>query len=46
MRIYNLKPGALLEWETEWRQGLEARRQHHEPIAAFFTQLGKLHQVW
>lgn len=26
--------------------GLEARRQHHEPIGAFFTQLGELHQVW
>jgi len=45
MRTYSLKPGSLLEWEQEWRVGLEARKQFVEPIAAFFAQVGELHQV-
>lgn len=39
------KPGTLLEWETEWRRGLEARRKFVEPIGAWFSQVGRLHQV-
>ncbi|CAD6583015.1 MAG: hypothetical protein CYPHOPRED_002212 [Cyphobasidiales sp. Tagirdzhanova-0007] len=45
MRIYDLKPGSLLEWENEWRIGLEARRKFVEPIGAWFSQVGELHQV-
>ncbi|MBW0505731.1 hypothetical protein O181_045446 [Austropuccinia psidii MF-1] len=45
MRSYQLKPGTLLEWETEWRRGLEARRKFVEPIGAWFSQVGRLHQV-
>ncbi|PLW14493.1 hypothetical protein PCANC_05572 [Puccinia coronata f. sp. avenae] len=45
MRSYQLKPGTLLEWETEWRRGLEARRKFVEPIGAWFAQVGRLHQV-
>ncbi|PWN45094.1 NIPSNAP-domain-containing protein [Ceraceosorus guamensis] len=44
-RTYHLKPGMLLEWETNWRRGLEARRKFVEPVAAFFTQIGGLHTV-
>ncbi|KAF9935767.1 hypothetical protein BGZ65_003022 [Modicella reniformis] len=49
MRTYVLKPGNLLEWETNWRRGLECRRQFCEPVGAWFSQLGKLncvHHMW
>ncbi|KAI9270430.1 hypothetical protein BDA99DRAFT_320171 [Phascolomyces articulosus] len=45
LRHYQLKPGRLLEWETEWRKGLECRRQFCEPVGAWFSQLGELHSV-
>ncbi|SCV67705.1 BQ2448_5316 [Microbotryum intermedium] len=46
LRTYSLKPGALLEWENQWRVGLEARlRSGHSPLGAWFSQLGELHQV-
>ncbi|KAM0746897.1 NIPSNAP-domain-containing protein [Meredithblackwellia eburnea MCA 4105] len=46
LRTYTLKPGALLEWEHEWRVGLEARlASGHKPVGAWFSQIGKLHQV-
>ncbi|KAI7852434.1 NIPSNAP-domain-containing protein [Circinella umbellata] len=45
LRHYQLKPGRLLEWETEWRKGLECRRQYCEPVGAWFSQLGELHSV-
>ncbi|KAI5474856.1 NIPSNAP family protein [Pseudohyphozyma bogoriensis] len=46
LRSYDLQPGKLLEWEHEWRVGLEARLQSgHSPVGAWFSQLGKLHQV-
>ncbi|GAA98598.1 uncharacterized protein L969DRAFT_95172 [Mixia osmundae IAM 14324] len=45
LRSYTLKPGSLLEWETEWRRGLEARRKFVEPIGAWFAQIGSLHNV-
>lgn len=45
LRSYTLKPGRLLEWEQEWRRGLEARRQFVQPIGAWFSQLGDLNQV-
>ncbi|KAG0338218.1 hypothetical protein BG000_004373 [Podila horticola] len=49
MRTYLLKPGNLLEWETNWRRGLECRRQFCEPVGAWFSQLGGLnyvHHMW
>ncbi|KAI9591597.1 hypothetical protein BDF19DRAFT_454610 [Syncephalis fuscata] len=49
LRSYRLKPGNLLEWETNWRRGLECRRQFCEPIGAWFSQLGQLnyvHHMW
>ncbi|KAG0342043.1 hypothetical protein BG004_005778 [Podila humilis] len=49
MRTYLLKPGNLLEWETNWRHGLECRRQFCEPVGAWFSQLGGLnyvHHMW
>ncbi|KAI8345865.1 hypothetical protein B0O80DRAFT_479368 [Mortierella sp. GBAus27b] len=49
MRTYVLKPGNLLEWETNWRKGLECRQQFCEPVGAWFSQLGKLnyvHHMW
>ncbi|GAA5900290.1 hypothetical protein JCM6882_002298 [Rhodosporidiobolus microsporus] len=46
LRTYQLKPGALLEWEHEWRVGLEARlATGHYPVGAWFSQVGPLHQV-
>lgn len=45
MRTYDLKPGSLLEWETSWKAGLQARRKFVEPIGAYFSQVGKLHTV-
>ncbi|KAI8922049.1 hypothetical protein DFJ77DRAFT_445106 [Powellomyces hirtus] len=45
LRSYMLKPGRLLEWETEWRRGLEARRQFVQPVGAWFSELGELHWV-
>ncbi|GAA6008448.1 hypothetical protein JCM10207_007114 [Rhodosporidiobolus poonsookiae] len=46
LRTYQLKPGALLEWEHEWRVGLEARlASGHYPVGAWFSQVGPLHQV-
>ncbi|KAJ2994912.1 hypothetical protein HDV02_001188 [Globomyces sp. JEL0801] len=49
LRSYLLKPGMMLEWEQGWRIGLEARRQHVQPIGAWFSQLGDLnyvHHMW
>jgi hypothetical protein len=46
LRTYTLRPGALLEWEHEWRAGLEARQKSgHFPAGAWFSQIGELHQV-
>ncbi|KAJ1733920.1 hypothetical protein LPJ61_001327 [Coemansia biformis] len=45
LRSYTLKPGTLLEWEQNWRVGVECRRHHEEPMGAWFSQLGSLSQV-
>lgn len=45
MRTYQLQPGKLLEWEAAWRRGLEARRRFVQPVGAFFSQVGQLHEV-
>ncbi|KAI0783307.1 NIPSNAP-domain-containing protein [Abortiporus biennis] len=45
LRTYQLKPGALLAWEQTWRQGIEARRKFVAPVGAWFSQVGRLHQV-
>ncbi|KAF7966217.1 hypothetical protein HWV62_39479 [Athelia sp. TMB] len=45
LRSYQLKAGALLEWEHAWRSGIEARRKFVEPVGAWFSQVGRLHQV-
>ncbi|KAA1468080.1 NIPSNAP-domain-containing protein [Dentipellis sp. KUC8613] len=45
LRTYQLKPGKLLEWEHTWRRGIEARRKFVEPVGAWFSQAGRLHQV-
>lgn len=40
LRSYTLHPGNLLEWETHWRRGLEARREVMEGVGAWFVQVG------
>ncbi|KAJ7040340.1 hypothetical protein C8F04DRAFT_1083283 [Mycena alexandri] len=45
LRSYQLKPGTLLEWENTWRRGIEARRKFVAPVGAWFSQVGRLHQV-
>jgi hypothetical protein len=45
MRTYQLKPGTLLDWETTWRKGINARKKFVEPVGAWFSQVGRLHQV-
>lgn len=45
LRSYQLRPGALLEWEHVWRRGIEARRKLVAPVGAWFSQVGRLHQV-
>jgi len=45
LRTYQLKPGTLLEWENTWRRGIEARRKFVAPVGAWFSQIGRLHQV-
>jgi hypothetical protein len=35
LRTYGLKPGKLLEWEGQWRKGLEVRKNFMEPIGAW-----------
>lgn len=45
LRTYQLKPGTLLEWENVWRRGIEARRKFVAPVGAWFSQVGRLHQV-
>ncbi|KAI9602589.1 hypothetical protein H4Q26_001879 [Puccinia striiformis f. sp. tritici PST-130] len=44
----SVETGTLLEWETEWRRGLEARRKFVEPIGAWFAQVGRhqVHHMW
>lgn len=45
LRTYQLNPGTLLEWESTWRMGIEARRKFVTPVGAWFSQIGRLHQV-
>jgi len=45
LRTYQLRPGVLLQWEHAWRKGIEARRKFVEPVGAWFSQVGRLHQV-
>ncbi|KAJ1965417.1 hypothetical protein H4R35_007063 [Dimargaris xerosporica] len=45
LRSYQLKAGRLLEWESNWRSGIECRKDHEKPIGAWFSQLGQLNQV-
>jgi len=40
-----LRPGTLLEWENTWRRGLDARKNFVRPVGAWFSQIGRLHQV-
>ncbi|RUS35096.1 hypothetical protein BC938DRAFT_475882 [Jimgerdemannia flammicorona] len=47
--LFALQPGNLLEWELNWRKGLECRSQFCEPVGAWFSQLGPLnfvHHMW
>ncbi|KAI1343505.1 hypothetical protein F5Y15DRAFT_234973 [Xylariaceae sp. FL0016] len=49
LRSYTLHPGNLLEWETHWRKGLNARKQVMEGVGAWFVQIGDLntvHHLW
>jgi len=49
LRSYTLRPGNLLEWESHWRKGLEARREVMEGVGAWFVQVGDLntvHHLW
>jgi len=49
LRSYKLTPGNLLDWEQNWKNGLECRRKYCEPVGAWFSQLGKLsfvHHMW
>jgi len=45
LRSYQLQPGKLLEWEIAWRRGIDARKNHISPVGAWFSQVGRLHQV-
>jgi len=45
LRTYQLQPGRLLEWESTWSKGIEARRQFVQPVGAWFSQVGRLHEV-
>lgn len=45
LRSYQLLPGKLLEWEQTWRRGIEARQKFTAPVGAWFSQVGRLHQV-
>ncbi|EME38733.1 hypothetical protein DOTSEDRAFT_75475 [Dothistroma septosporum NZE10] len=45
LRSYTLHPGNLLEWETHWQKGLEARRAVMEGVGAWFVQIGALNEV-
>ncbi|KAJ3393889.1 hypothetical protein HDU84_000852 [Entophlyctis sp. JEL0112] len=45
LRTYNLKPGRLLEWKSEWEKGLKARKKFVRPVGAWFGQIGDLHVV-
>jgi len=45
LRTYQLQPGALLQWESTWRRGIEARKKLVAPVGAWFSQVGRLHQV-
>ncbi|KAJ2444998.1 hypothetical protein GGF42_006137 [Coemansia sp. RSA 2424] len=45
LRSYTLKSGTLLEWEQNWRVGVECRKHHEVPMGAWFSQLGNLNQV-
>ncbi|EIW73394.1 hypothetical protein TREMEDRAFT_25378, partial [Tremella mesenterica DSM 1558] len=46
MRSYRLQPGkATGNGESAGRRGLEARRRFVQPVGAFFSQVGQLHEV-
>ncbi|BEI86160.1 hypothetical protein CcaverHIS002_0604470 [Cutaneotrichosporon cavernicola] len=45
LRTYQLQPGKLLEWESAWRRGVEARLRFVQPVGGFFGQVGQLHEV-
>ncbi|KAF5388582.1 hypothetical protein D9757_004722 [Collybiopsis confluens] len=45
LRSYQLIPGTLLAWENTWRRGIDARRKQIAPVGAWFSQVGRLHQV-
>ncbi|KAJ1672589.1 hypothetical protein EV182_006883, partial [Spiromyces aspiralis] len=45
LRSYTLLPGRLLEWEQNWRRGVECRKHNERMIGAWFSQLGELNQI-
>ncbi|OGE46673.1 hypothetical protein PENARI_c142G02654 [Penicillium arizonense] len=45
LRSYTLHQGKLLEWETNWRRGIAARREVMEGVGAWFVQIGDLNTV-
>jgi hypothetical protein len=39
----------LMEWEAEWRKGVDARKPMVQPVGAWSSQLGDLnmvHHLW
>ncbi|KIJ53531.1 hypothetical protein M422DRAFT_154445 [Sphaerobolus stellatus SS14] len=45
LRTYQLRAGMLLQWEAAWRRGIEARKKLIAPVGAWYSQVGRLHQV-
>ncbi|XP_033628458.1 protein NipSnap homolog 2-like [Asterias rubens] len=49
LRSYHLRPGTLIEWANNWKNGIKHRREHSEAVAGLFTQVGDLylvHHIW
>lgn len=46
LKTYDLKPGAMIDWEYHWRKGLEYRKEVMEPVGAWFSSIGSLNRVY
>lgn len=46
LRRYNLQPGTLLEWSSEWNMVMKSKIRSDQPVGGFYTDIGQLFTVY
>lgn len=46
LRRYNLQPGTLLQWASEWNVVMKNKVRSDQPVGGFYTDIGQLFTVY